>query len=495
MSIFDTLFGVSDARVNAPRIDSAAGTRAIRQASRNMGSQLGAQQYGMAASARGASGPLALREAQRRSAMGQQQIGAQTVAQQAQLEQNTAAQNAQMELAAQQANANIEVQNDQAFSRGLGGLISTGATAAMMMSDARAKENVTPLYSDFVAKEPPGRFGAVDYQIPDFGPRPVGVDVAVPREAPVSPLRPAPVRIAPADMPYRGPVPTRRPDAESRAAFGLDRVQRPTNTLEQGAIERRVVEDIQRPELRSGPARYRPQMMRPGVQPEELSNPAIARHLADRREKAELDAELARLPREEATNRKRDKMIDAFQAFGGGLVSDKRAKEKAFADGARAAMMRSPMTPGYGPPLVPPPMAPRYGSPRPMVSDFAAKEMTADESRAALAPVQPVRYQYKPEHAERMALEQGSTPEERSMVYADKRAPRDGIIAQDLLKSKAFRPAVMNSPAGLAVERDRAISTTMAAAAGQAKVNEEQDDEISDLKRLVSRYLRREVAA
>jgi hypothetical protein len=304
-------------------------------------------------------------------------------------------------------------------------------------------------------------------------------------------------------MPYRGPFPARHPDAESRAAFGLDRAQRPTNTLEQGAIERRVREDIQRPELASGPARYRPQMMRPGVQPEELENPAIARHLRDRREAAELEAELAQLPPEEAALLRRESrpadprfaLARSFQGFGNGLVSDAKAKEKAFAAGVRAGSLRSPMTPGYGPPMVPPPMAPRYGAPRPMISDFFAKEMSADESRDALEPVEPVRYQYKPEASARMAAETGTTPEEQAMVYADKRAPRDGIIAQHLQKSPAFRSSVMQTPAGLAVERDRAISTNLAATAGQAKVNAEQDEEIRDLRRMLARYMGREAAA
>lgn len=451
MSIFDTLFGVSDAHVNAPQINATAGTRAIQQQSALQGQQLGSQQYAFAGGARGQNSALALREAQRRAAMGQQQIGANAVAQQSQLEQNVAAQNAQMQMQANQANANIEMQNDQAFSRGLGGLISTGATAAMFMSDIRAKENVRPMYSDFATKEA------------------------------VSPLRPPPARITPERAEYAFPIP-HRPDAESRAAFGLDRVQRPTNTLEQGAIERRVIEEMQHPETVSPIARYQPQMMRPGVQPEQLSNRAISAYLRDKREADELKVETAR----QAASPQYNPLLLSLREYGRGMMSDARAKEKAFSEGVRVGASRSPMTPGYGPPMRAPAMAPGYGFPRPgMVSDFGEKEMSADESRDALAPIDAVNYRYRPEAAARMAAETGETPEEQAMVYADKRAPRDGIIAQQLQQSPAFRPSVMQTPAGLAVDRDRALSTNLAATAGQAKVNAEQDAEIREDRKSV----------
>jgi hypothetical protein len=451
MGIFDTLFGISDARVDAAKMNTAAGSRAIRQQSRNLSGQLGAQQYSLAASARGSSGPLALREAQRRSQMGQQQIGSAALSQQSQLEQQAAQANLQAQMQANSQNAQIEMQNDQAFSRGLGGLISTGATAAMFMSDVRAKENVRPMYSDFVMKE----------SVPGL-------------EDPIV-QRPAPARAIP--VAYRGPM------DESRAAFGLNVDRRPTTTLEQGAIERRVIEDIQRPELRSAPAQYRPQMMRPGVQPEQLSDPAIARHLRDRREAADLEAQTAR----EQADPQYNPLLLSLREYGRGMMSDKRAKNVAFQQGMRAGMQKSPMTPGYT--HVPPP---GYGA---MPSDFRTKEpMGADESREALAPVRPVTYQYKEGPSARMAAETGATPEERAMVFQDKRSPRDGILAQDLQQSPAFAPSVMDTPAGLAVDRDRALSTNLAATAGQAKVNAEQDQEIHDLRRMLARYLGRDAA-
>ena len=96
------------------------------------------------------------------------------------------------------------------------------------------------------------------------------------------------------------------------------------------------------------------------------------------------------------------------------------------------------------------------------VSDIEAKEDIRD-----LGPIKPVRYSYKPEHALRMALESGADP---AAVYADKREPRNGIIAQDLEKSPAFAPAVVERPDGLkAVDRDRALSEALAQLADMDK--------------------------
>lgn len=503
MSIFDTLFGVSDANVQAAKMDTTAGTRALRQQSKNLSGQLGAQQYGLAASARGSNSPLALREAQRRSQMGQQAIGAQALTAQGQLEQQAAQANQQAQMQANMQNAQIEMANDQAFSKilaaGIGGA-ATGLTmgaapaGAAAMSDVRAKENVRPMYSDFVMKEPT--------------------------------IRPAPAGGATMTS---FPIMPRDPNAESRAAFGLNIDRRPTTTLEQGAIERNTIDDIQGRSSR--PAQYIPQMMRPGVQPEQLTNRAIATHLRDRREKEELEAQIAA----EQADRRFNPLALSLRAYADGMQSDFTSKELRKARPASGAVFNlSPeridrmgrfeveqaqrnyeaaqqraaaealwkyrrgsaqaindqAARNYGS------SEPRRGPPVPLAfsSDFRAKEMTADESRAALAPIDPVNYRYKPEAAARMAVEQGATPAERSMVFRDKRAPRDGIIAQQLQQSPAFAPSVMNTPAGLAVERDRALSTNLAATAGQAKVNDEQDEEIRALKRIVVRALGREVA-
>lgn len=115
------------------------------------------------------------------------------------------------------------------------------------------------------------------------------------------------------------------------------------------------------------------------------------------------------------------------------------------------------------------------------------EEMDAQDSREALGPVDPVVYRYKPKHSARMAGEQaeladlraryagigGAAPEEQQAIasgtFEDKRQPRLGIIAQDLQKSPDFRQSVVSTPAGLAVQRDRALSTALGTIAGLDK--------------------------
>jgi hypothetical protein len=121
-----------------------------------------------------------------------------------------------------------------------------------------------------------------------------------------------------------------------------------------------------------------------------------------------------------------------MQSFGGSLQSDLVSKE-----------------------LYPTPEQPNLG---------ALDE--AEANRRAFEAVEPVRYRYKPEDSARMAMEQGATPGEQAMVFADKRTPRNGIIAQDLEQSPAYAGAVVETPAGKAVDRDRALSETLAQSAG-----------------------------
>lgn len=97
-------------------------------------------------------------------------------------------------------------------------------------------------------------------------------------------------------------------------------------------------------------------------------------------------------------------------------------------------------------------------------SDFAAKESVRD-----LAPIRPVNYRYRPDTSLRMAMEQGGSLPEQEMIYRDKRAPRNGIIAQDLEKSPAFEDSVIDTPAGKKVLQDRALSEALAQMAGLDK--------------------------
>lgn len=203
----------------------------------------------------------------------------------------------------------------------------------------------------------------------------------------------------------------------------------------------------------------------------------------------------------------------------GGMLSDEKAKELVeensilrdiagvvaggVAGGAAGAVTRpkGPAAPRYGTPP-PPPSSPGYG---PMLSDFSAKELD-DMARSAtafggpsetmqasdrLAPVQPVGYRYKPEDSARMANDEvkrieslyGNIPEDdeedvAAQTYADKRAPRRGIIAQDLERSPSMRSSVVKQDNRLAVDRDRALSTALGEMAGLAQ-------EVRQLKRAV----------
>jgi hypothetical protein len=102
-----------------------------------------------------------------------------------------------------------------------------------------------------------------------------------------------------------------------------------------------------------------------------------------------------------------------------------------------------------------------------MLSDFAAKDVA--ESRRDLAPVRDVTYTYKPDHSARMAAELSDDPQEQAFAFADKRTPRRGIIAQDLERSPAFDDSVVETPAGKAVLKDRALSEALGQMAGLDK--------------------------
>jgi hypothetical protein len=174
---------------------------------------------------------------------------------------------------------------------------------------------------------------------------------------------------------------------------------------------------------------------------------------------------------------------DMLSSFGGSLMSDKRSKEeisrlKQQIDWQNLKL-RNPdiIQASESVRILPRPvrreaqMVSDYASksiyPTPRQPDYAAlDEVSAEENRRAFEDIQPVRYRYKPEAAERMANEQARTPEEWAMVVSDKRAPRNGIIAQDLEKSPAYDDTVVETPAGKAVDRDRALSETLAQAAG-----------------------------
>ena len=135
-----------------------------------------------------------------------------------------------------------------------------------------------------------------------------------------------------------------------------------------------------------------------------------------------------------------------------------------------------------------------------MLSDFVQKEfdrnaVRSSESKRNLDPIDPVTYRYKPEASARMAdeetqranlraqlfgggaLSQGEADTVGGAVFADKRQPRDGIVAQQLQQSPGYRDAVVGTPAGLAVQRDRALSQALHDLAGMnQRVDALEDD-------------------
>ncbi len=107
---------------------------------------------------------------------------------------------------------------------------------------------------------------------------------------------------------------------------------------------------------------------------------------------------------------------------------------------------------------------------------------TPDGNRRGLAPVDPYRYRY--------------TEDAASLMGTD-RDMRTGVMAQDLERSPYLRDAVVDTPAGKAIDEERALSGSLAAAAGLDKRLQGQEEEsvdletrISDLEEALSAYER-----
>jgi hypothetical protein len=283
----------------------------------------------------------------------------------------------QADMEREKINAGIAEGNIERYQKGTGGLISS--VGALFASDRRAKEDVTPLYSDFETKE---QMAPVSTSF--------GQQLRAALAQPQQPVQPAPQQIDAATL--------------TRAM-----------------------------ESRQPPPDSAPRQPQSG------------------------GADLSGL----------------MQSFGGSLQSDLVSKEfypplKAgvptarFRDVPAGLPDNSRAIPGYDFRESPGQMSPEE------IEEFRkmSAPVSADENRRAFAPIEPVNYRYKPEDSARMALEQGATPGEQAMVFADKRTPRNGIIAQDLEQSPAYAGAVVETPAGKAVDRDRALSETLAQSAG-----------------------------
>jgi hypothetical protein len=103
-----------------------------------------------------------------------------------------------------------------------------------------------------------------------------------------------------------------------------------------------------------------------------------------------------------------------------------------------------------------------------MLSDERAKE-----SAVNLAPLEPYRYRYRPEFAAALAESAAAKAPPsvsdviRGEAYADARAPREGVMAQDLERSPEGRKAVIRGKSGLrAIDEKRALSFALGQMAG-----------------------------
>jgi hypothetical protein len=98
-----------------------------------------------------------------------------------------------------------------------------------------------------------------------------------------------------------------------------------------------------------------------------------------------------------------------------------------------------------------------------------------ERSKENLAPVTPYQYRYRPEMASMMAeqmaskLPEPSADRVRGEVYADARAPREGVMAQDLERSPGGKKVVMDTKVGKALDARRALSFALANQAGLDK--------------------------
>lgn len=142
--LFNNVMGVGGYSVRAPTVNTKAGSRAIGMQQTLGSDRLKSGMYSLAAGARGGDMALARREAQRRSALGSQELAGQGMAQTAQLEQAAAQQNAQMQLQAGMANMQAKAQEDAAFM----GMIGSMGGAAMMASDEHSKKRIVDLETE-----------------------------------------------------------------------------------------------------------------------------------------------------------------------------------------------------------------------------------------------------------------------------------------------------------------------------------------------------------
>lgn len=108
-----------------------------------------------------------------------------------------------------------------------------------------------------------------------------------------------------------------------------------------------------------------------------------------------------------------------------------------------------------------------YGGP---LRELDKENPYAEKVKRPLAPVHAYGFRYRPQFAMALAEKEAATAppglqdEVRGEVYADARAPRPGVMTQELLKSRspAVKSMVKKTPAGQAIDMRRGLSVALA---------------------------------
>lgn len=184
-SLFNALTGRVNYSAHGHKINTAAGSKAIQMQLNRAGQQNAAQQYSLAAGARGTGGAMAVREAQRRAQLGMMAAGDQAAQSELQLQQGVAEANQRAAMQAEDINARIAEQNAGGLGK-LAGAVVGGA--ALAMSDEQAKMGIRPMaaHAGMIEQQPRelgllerGQYGQAT-GMPDDGRRVIMVQSAPP---------------------------------------------------------------------------------------------------------------------------------------------------------------------------------------------------------------------------------------------------------------------------------------------------------------------------
>jgi hypothetical protein len=172
----------------------------------------------------------------------------------------------------------------------------------------------------------------------------------------------------------------------------------------------------------------------------------------------------------------------AMSSAGTGLMGQPAPQQQALPPQAPSMPAMMPQAGGIQPTQAMPAPASSggYVTPESLSSGMGAAGqglMLSDErSKENLDPLTPYRYRYRPEFAAALAEQAASkvpppvADDVRGEVYADARAPREGVMAQDLEASPEGRKAVIKGKSTLrAIDEKRALSFALGQMAGLNK--------------------------